>query len=54
MPGEGLFHDLLDDIDKHVVMSDIKGWIGGDPADTENLILMDAFLPGVRGLGSGP
>jgi alpha-beta hydrolase superfamily lysophospholipase len=24
---EGHFHDLLNDIDKHVVMSDIKGWI---------------------------
>lgn len=25
---EGHFHDLLNDIDKEVVMRDIKGWIG--------------------------
>jgi alpha-beta hydrolase superfamily lysophospholipase len=26
---EGHFHDLLNDVDKSVVMADIKGWLGG-------------------------
>jgi alpha-beta hydrolase superfamily lysophospholipase len=40
---EGGFHDLLNDIDKNVVMQDIKGWIGARlPAEQVTPALVQA------------
>jgi len=33
---EGGFHDLLNDLDKEVVMGDIKGWLSARRSSAEN------------------